>query len=84
MACSVEYDKIQTFSGSETPTRLTAATVITGASSGVVGINGGGTSGMAGAHETRDAFEWDDSCYSVDSSEMDQVRDSLFEAMRSG
>ena len=32
----------------------------------------------------RDAFEWDDSGFSLASSEMDQVRESLFEAMRSG
>ena len=32
----------------------------------------------------RDAFEWDDSGFSLASSEMDQVKESLFEAMRSG
>ena len=69
MACtSMDYDKIQTLSPTS---RLTPGGTGTG----------NGTGGHYG-HYDRDLFEWDDNL--GETSEMDQARDTLFEAMRSG
>ena len=50
--------------------------------------NGGSLGGFGGvgvvASNGRDAFSWDDSCFSLAASEMDTAKESLFEAMRSG
>jgi hypothetical protein len=41
--------------------------------------------GATGDERERDCFAWDEfGCLTADAAEMDQVRESLFEAMRSG
>ena len=69
MACtSMDYDKIQTLSPTS---RLAPGS----------GLGTTTTSGHYGQYD-RDLFEWDDNL--GETSEMDQARDTLFEAMRSG
>ena len=83
--CSLEYDKIQTL-GHEL-----------GQDEGVGGVARGEGAGMAlnsayqpdnigmGSNDNvRDVFEWGDSNFSIHSSEISQVSESLFESMRSG
>ena len=49
-----------------------------------IGSSGSRGNGFLGQGEVRDAFSWDDSCFSLADSEMDAAKEGLFEAMRSG
>ena len=85
--CNLEYDKIQTISH-----HTGAVCVDEDPLGGLVGGEGAGMALNSGSilptsisnDNVRDVFEWGDSNFSIHSSEISQVSESLFESMRSG
>ena len=82
--CSLEYDKIQTLAHSpmcdeENP----LGGVAIGEGAGMA-LNSAYQPDIGSNDNVRDVFEWGDSNFSIHSSEISQVSESLFESMRSG
>ena len=76
--CNLEYDKIQTISNSPMCEEDPLGGVTLGQGAGMALKSGDSL------NDVRDVFEWGDSNFSIHSSEISQVSESLFEAMRSG
>ena len=81
--CNVEYDKIQTLSHSPMCEDDPLGGVTSGEGAGMA-LNSGYLPDCQSNENVRDVFEWGDSNFSIHSSEISQVSESLFEAMRSG
>ena len=84
--CSLEYDKIQTLAHSpmcDEPDNPLGG-VARGEGAGMA-LNSAYQPDIVGSNDNvRDVFEWGDSNFSIHSSEISQVSESLFESMRSG
>lgn len=84
--CSLEYDKIQTIGHSalcEEDALSPLGGVARGQGAGMA-LNSAFQPDMGSNDNVRDVFEWGDSNFSIHSSEISQVSESLFESMRSG
>jgi len=82
--CSLEYDKIQTLGHSQMcdeDNPLGGVAIGEGAG---MALNSAYEPDIGSNDNVRDVFEWGDSNFSIHSSEISQVSESLFEAMRSG
>ena len=85
--CGIEYDKIQTLGHSPLCDDQGLGGVACGEGTGMA-LNSAfqpDHAAVAASNENvRDVFEWGDSNFSIHSSEISQVSESLFESMRSG
>lgn len=84
--CGIEYDKIQTIGNSPLcdDDQGLGVGVACGEGAGMA-LNSAFQPDNALSNENvRDVFEWGDSNFSIHSSEISQVSESLFESMRSG
>jgi hypothetical protein len=81
--CNLEYDKIQTISPMCEELEDPLGGVACGQGAGVA-LNSAYLPTSISNDNVRDVFEWGDSNFSIHSSEISQVSESLFESMRSG
>ena len=81
--CSLEYDKIQTLGHSPLCDEDDVGGVARGEGAGMA-LNSAYQPDLGSNDNVRDVFEWGDSNFSIHSSEISQVSESLFESMRSG
>ena len=81
--CNVEYDKIQTLSHSPLCEDDPLGGITRGQGTGMA-LNSAYMPDCQSNENVRDVFEWGDSNFSIHSSEISQVSESVFDAMRSG
>lgn len=81
--CNLEYDKIQTIGHSCEDVDDPLGGVARGEGAGMA-LNSAYLPDAESNDNVRDVFEWGDSNFSIHSSEISQVSESLFESMRSG
>ena len=82
--CNLEYDKIQTLGHSTLCDEDNPLGGVARGEGAGMALNSAFQPDMGSNDNIRDVFEWGDSNFSIHSSEISQVSESLFESMRSG
>ena len=82
--CNLEFDKIQTLTHSPECDEDPLGGLVGGEGAGMALNSGSILPTSISNDNVRDVFEWGDSNFSIHSSEISQVSESLFESMRSG